>query len=155
MTNLMSRPEYDQWIKNLPAGVCTFCEWDKYQIVLKEFEHWLWIANLAPYWWWHTMIIPKRHFVEYEEQTFKEAAEFLDAFTYAKRKLLDAGLTRSDGVKVEKIVSFWRFRANRFDPISQTVRPDHFHVSISPDKDHLWDSTLDDDAYKCDILKLT
>ena len=153
-TKLLSRPEYDKWIRSLPAGVCTFCEWQDYQVVLKEFEHWIWIASLAPYWNWHTLIMPKRHFVEFEDQTFKEAAEFLDVSIYAKRKLLDAKLKRSDGSLVEKIVCFWRFRANRYDPISKTVRPDHFHFHTTPDKDHLWDSTLDQDAYKCDFKKL-
>jgi len=60
MTNkLLSRQEYDNWVSQLPKDVCTFCEWDKYQILLKEFEYWIWIACIAPYWRWHTMIVPK------------------------------------------------------------------------------------------------
>ncbi len=152
---LLSREDYDKnFAPSIPTNVCSFCEWEKYQIVLKEFSYWLWIANLAPYWWWHTMIIPKRHFVEFDEQSYKENAELLDVLSYVKRKMLDAELMRPDGTKVKKIVHFWRFRADRFDPISKNIRPDHFHIHITPDKDHLWDSTLDSDAFRCDVVKM-
>jgi diadenosine tetraphosphate (Ap4A) HIT family hydrolase len=151
---ILNRQEYDEWMRSLDPNICTFCQWDEYQFVLKEFSYWVWIANKAPYWNWHTIIMPKRHFVEFEEQTFKEISEFLDVFSYAKRKILDAGLLRADGKPVEKIVYFARFRANRFDPISKTVRPDHYHFHLSPDKDHLWDTTLDAEAHRCDYAKL-
>jgi diadenosine tetraphosphate (Ap4A) HIT family hydrolase len=152
-TRLLTREEYDKiFIPSIPKNVCTFCHWEKYQIILKEFQHWVWIANLAPYWWWHTMVISKRHFVEFDEQTYKENAELLDVLSHVKRKMLDAKLKRADGSDVKKIIHFWRFRANRFDPISGTVRPDHFHIHIVPDKDHLWDPILDEDAHKCDIV---
>jgi len=152
-TKLLSREEYDKkFIPNIPKDVCTFCEWDKYQLVLKEFDHWVWIANIAPYWRWHTMVIPKRHFVEFDEQSYKENGELLDVLAHVKRKMIDAKLQRSDGSEVKKIVHFWRFRADRYDPISGTVRPDHFHLHITPDKDHLWDPILDADAHTCDIF---
>jgi len=151
--SLLTREEYDKkFVPGLPENVCTFCEWEKYQIVLKEFNYWVWIANLAPYWCWHTMVISKRHFVEFDEQTYKENGELLDVLSYVKRKMLDANIRRADGSKIKKIVHFWRFRADRFDPISGSIRPDHFHIHITPDKDHLWDPILDDGAYKCDVI---
>lgn len=154
MKKLLTRKQYEEdFTPSIPTGACTFCEWKKYQQVIKEFENWLWIANLAPYWNWHTMVVPKRHFVEFQDQTYKENAELLDVLQHAKRKLLDSGLVRADGVEVKKIVSFWRYRADRRDPITGNVRPDHFHLHIVPDKDRLWDSTLDKNAYKCKVLK--
>lgn len=152
MNKLMSRPEYDKWMAKLPAGTCTFCNWKEYQIILKEFENWVWIANLAPYWYWHTMIMSKRHFVKFTDMSMRENAELPTILDYIEKKFVDAKLVRSDGVDVEKFVFFWRFRLNRFDPISKTVRPDHFHLHIAPDKDHLWDSTLDLKAHTCDVL---
>ena len=149
---LLSRKQYDKWVAELPKDKCTFCEWKKYNVVLKEFDYWIWVANIAPYWYWHTMFVPKRHFVEFNEQSFQEAAELLTVFDYAKKKFVDAKLKRKDGKDVEKFVYFWRHRLNRYDPISGTVRPDHFHIHLAPDKDHLWDSTLDDDAYLCDVV---
>lgn len=152
MKKLLTRKQYDKYFKKIPDNVCTFCQWEKHQIILKEFEHWLWIANLAPYWRWHTMLIPKRHFVEYHEMTFLEAGELTTAILYANKRMLDAKLEREDGTLVEKIVHFWRYRANRFDPQSGTVRPNHFHLHITPDKDHLWDPILDESPTEVDIV---
>lgn len=155
MVHLLTRKQYDeQFVPSIPKGVCTFCKWKEYQKVIKEFEQWIWISNLAPYWRWHTMIFPKRHFEEFDEQTYKENAELLDVLSHVKRRMLDANLERGDGTKVKKIVHFWRYRADRFDPISGTIRPSHFHMHITPDKDHLWDAVLDKDAYKFDFAEL-
>jgi len=148
---LLSRLEYDRWYKKLPANVCTFCNLDKYQLILKEFEHWVWIANLAPYWKYHTMIVSKRHFEKYSDMTFVEAGELVSVIDYGEKKMLEAKLTRDDGGLIEKVVYFWRFRLNRFDRISGTVRPAHFHLHLTPDKDHLWDKVIDKDAHKWDI----
>jgi diadenosine tetraphosphate (Ap4A) HIT family hydrolase len=154
MAKLMTRKEYDTWYKTIPENACTFCDWQKYQIVLKEFEHWVWIANIAPYWKWHTMIIPKRHFEKYSDMTFMEAGELVSVIDYGEKKLLSSNLLRSDGSKVEKVVYFWRFRFNRFDEKSGTIRPAHFHIHLCPDKDHLWDPIIDEDAHLIDLEKL-
>jgi hypothetical protein len=151
---LLTREEYNIWLARLPKDLCAFCEWGEYQVLLKEFEYWIWIACIAPYWQWHTLIVPKRHFIEPEEQTFKEVGERVFVESYVKKRLLDADLKREDGTPVEKIVVFYRFRANRYDQISNTIRPDHFHLHVTPDKDHLWDSTLDKNAYLCPVQEL-
>ena len=148
---MMSRKDYDKWLKKLPPNVCTFCQWEKYQIVLKEFEHWVWIASLAPYWRYHTMFISKRHFEKFADMTFREAGELPTAIDYGEKKMLESGLERVGGTKVEKVVYFWRYRFNRFDPISGTVRPAHFHIHLTPDKDHLWDPIIEKDAHKIDV----
>lgn len=153
MSKLLSRKQYDKWLRKLPEGICTFCDFKKYQIILKEFDYWVWIANLAPYWYWHTMIVPKRHFVEFDEMTFRESGELPEVLAHTKAKFLQSKVTRNDGVRVEKFVYFWRLRINRFDPISGTTRPNHFHLHLAPDKDHLWDEILDNDAYTCDVVR--
>lgn len=151
---LMSRPDYDKWVKTLSDSHCTFCDWKNYQVVLKEFEHWVWIYNLAPYWYWHTMIISKRHFSRFSDMTFKEVGELPSVIDYGEKKMLESKLKRPDGSLIEKVVYFWRFRFNRFDPISGTVRPDHFHIHLTGDKDRLWDPVVDPNAYKCDYKVL-
>jgi diadenosine tetraphosphate (Ap4A) HIT family hydrolase len=151
MDKLLSRPEYDKFMQDLPDGKCTFCEWETYQIVLKEFDQWLWIANIAPYWKYHTMIMPKRHFEKYSDMTFMEAGELVKVIDYGEKKILDAKLLRDDGSLIEKVVYFWRHRFNRYDPISGTIRPSHFHLHLSPDKDRLWDSILDQSANSWDV----
>ena len=109
---LLSRKEYDEWIKSIPRDACTFCKYGEYQMILHEFDHWIWVANIAPYWYWHTMIVPKRHFVEFDEMTFKESSELPTVLAYTKKKFIDAKLNRKDGDLVEKFVYFWRFRIN-------------------------------------------
>ena len=146
----MTRSQYDKWLEGLPPNVCTFCAWKKYQIPLKEFEHWVWIVSIAPYWRYHTMIIPKRHFEKYGDMTLSEAGELVEVINYGEKKILGSNLRRADGSKIEKVVYFWRFRFNRFDPISHTIRPAHFHLHLAPDKDHLWDGVLEKDAHKID-----
>jgi len=151
---LLSRPEYDDWLKTIPRDVCTFCRWKKYQIVLREFKYWVWIANIAPYWKWHTMIISKRHFEKYSDMTSLEAGELTRMIDYGEKKIIDSKLRRDDGSLVEKVVYFWRYRANRFDPISGTIRPDHFHIHLCCDKDRRWDSTIDDHSTEWDVEAL-
>lgn len=150
----MDRKTYDSWFKEIPKDVCTFCQWEKYQVVLKEFEHWVWIANIAPYWKWHTMIISKRHFEKYSDMTFLEAGELTTVIDYGEKKIIDNKLTREDGSLIEKVVYFWRYRFNKFDRVSGTIRPDHFHVHLCCDRDHLWDPIVDENACKVNILKL-
>lgn len=151
---LLTRTEYDSFMKALPENKCTFCEWEKYQVILKEFENWVWIANLSPYWKFHTMIVSKRHFEKYSDMTFKEAGELVKVIDYGEKKILDAKLVRDDGTLIEKVVYFWRYRFNRFDPISGTIRPSHFHLHLCADKDHLWDGVLDQNATEWDYKVL-
>lgn len=150
---LLSRVEYELFLKSIPKNICTFCEYHDYQIVLKEGWRWVWIANLAPYWKYHTMLISKRHFTEYIEMDDFESVELKEMLNYAMGKYRNAELRRDDGTKIEKFVYFWRKRDNKLDRISGTIRPDHFHVHIAPDRDHLWDDVIDDHAYKVDIVK--
>lgn len=150
----MSRVQYDEFVKQIPNGVCTFCEWEKYQVVLKEFEHWVWIANLAPYWRYHTLIMPKRHFVKYGDMTFKEAGELTTVIDYGEKKMLDAKLTNGNGMIYEKIVYFWRYRFNNYDHVSKTLRPSHMHLHLTFDQDRLWDPVIDEEASKVDMSKL-
>ena len=154
MAKLMNRDQYNKWLKKLPKNYCTFCNWKEYQIVLKEGWRWIWVANLAPYWYWHTMLVPKRHFVEYNEMNDKEAVELRDMFDYAINRYREEKLLREDGSQIKKYVFFWRLRDDTYDPISKVKRPNHFHIQIAPDKDHLWDPTLDKNAYKIDIMRL-
>ena len=80
---LMSRVEYDAWLKGLPDNFCPFCDWRNSQIVLYEGHTWVWVANIAPYWRYHTMFIPKRHITELTEVTVTEMGEFFDMYLRA------------------------------------------------------------------------
>lgn len=149
---LMDRKSYDKWVAGMKPGECTFCDWKHNQIVLKEGWRWMWIANIAPYWYWHTMLVPKRHITKMEEINDYEWMELKEMHTYAMNKYRNAKLTRIDGSDVDRYVFFWRQRDNPIDPQTGAFKPNHFHIHMAPDKDRLWDSILDKDAYKLDIV---
>ena len=151
MKSLMTRDQYDRWLKELPPNVCTFCDWKKHQIILREFEYWVWVASIAPYWKYHTMILSKRHFEKFGDMTFKEAGELPGVIDYGEKRILESKLKREDGTLIEKVVYFWRYRFNRFDSITGTIKPAHFHLHLTPDRDHLWDPVIDLEADKWDI----
>lgn len=157
MDKLLTRAEYDIWYKQIPGTTCTFCQWNKYQNVIHEFKHWIWIENKAPYWYFHTMFVPKRHFEREEEMTLSEMADLIEAKQYAFDTVTKAKLVfpsgKLKGLPVEKFVYFHRYRQNRFDSVSGAMRPSHYHDHFSPDIDHRWDSTLDTDAVKYPIHK--
>jgi len=153
----MSAQEYDQMRKD-EAGkpsVCKFCHWSEYQSILYQTKYWVWIENIRPYWFYHTMFIPKRHFSQEHEMTVAEMADLIQLKQLAFNVVMDSKLVFPSGINkdkpVEKFVYFHRFRVNRFDAITGTMGIDHFHDHFTPDIDHRWDSTLDEDAYKFPI----
>ena len=152
LKKLLTRKQYDSWIKNMPAGTCTFCDWKDTQVVLKEFDNWVWIANISPYWWWHTLIMSKRHFVEFDDMTFKEASELPTVLAFTKKKFIDAKLVLANGKVADRYVYFWRMRVDWRDTETGAIKPDHFHLHLAPDIDHSWDPILNKDAYKCDVI---
>lgn len=140
---IMSRIEYEEWMAKQPKDLCAFCEWKKNQIVIYEGYKWLWVANLAPYWKIHTLLVPKRHFKEYGEMTNSEAVEF--------KQLIDKAIKKYETLGVERFVHFWRKRKNSFDPKTGKKKVDHFHVHLCDDFDGMWDPILDDKAKEWDV----
>ncbi len=153
MTNktLLSRQAYEDFLKKIPDEVCSFCRWKEYQILLKEYAHWIWIANISPYWIYHTMLVPKRHFIKLSEMNIVETIEYVECVEDVLNIYQKARLKRVDGTSIEKYVYFWRYRANTFDPISKNNRPNHFHLHFAPDKDHLWDPVIEKNAHKYNL----
>ena len=150
---LLSRREYEGWLKAMPPDYCAFCDWRVNQIVLEETPHWLWIANRAPYWRYHTMFVSKRHLRELGELNVSEVGGLVDIYTHAIERFRKAKLARADGTSIQKYVLFWRLRDNLMDVVSGNMRPDHFHIHLAPDKDHLWDPIVDEGAVDIDMKK--
>jgi diadenosine tetraphosphate (Ap4A) HIT family hydrolase len=100
------------------------------------------------------MFMPKRHFREYSEMSVCEAGELVEMYRIAIDKYRTSGLKRCDGKDVRKYVFFWRLRDDLYDPVSGNTRPDHFHIHLAPDKDHLWDPVIEEKAYTWEVSKL-
>ena len=140
---LMTRQDYEVWIAAIPDNECVFCLPDQYpQIVLKETANWYWIVALAPYWKYHTMIIPKRHYSDIHELPDKELIEMIELYKYAHHKLLKTDLRYDDGTPVYQYIYFWRVR-DRTKNKGNIHKPSHFHLHLTPDRDGLLDPAMD------------
>ncbi len=151
----IGRNEYEKWISSIPDGICVFCHPQKYkQIVLKEGKNWTWIVALAPYWKYHTIIIPRKHYTDIDEIPNLEFAEMISLFRYARNKFLNANFTYDDGTPIYQYLFFWRIRdASKIDLV-HAKKPSHFHLHLTPDRDHLIDLIMDKQAYNFDVSKL-
>jgi len=143
---LGTRDDYEAYLKE-HSDKCTFCDWPHEQIVLHEGRNWVWIYNRFPYWNAYTVIVPKRHIVEFTEVSIDELAEFLEMYKYALNRFREAGVAK-------KYILQWRLRDELIDSISGNRRPDHFHANFVADKDHLYDPTIDPNAINFDYTVL-
>ena len=139
MNKLLKRKDYEKWFAEIPADICTFCEWRKYQMVIKEGYEWVWIANIAPYWKRHTLLLPKRHFESYGDMSNGETIELRQILKFAMEKYEEAGYNR--------FIHFWRKRP--MDNKQKKVK--HFHIHLCDDYDGLWDNIVDKKAVEWDV----
>ncbi len=146
--NLMRRDDYEQWITSVPSGICVFCHPNKYpQKILKEAKNWLWIAALAPYWPYHTMIIPKKHFIDVDELSHKQFQEMMDLYSFARKKFRAAQLHFNDGEPVYQYIFMWRIRDTGFQDYINIKKPHHLHLHLVPDRESMLDPAMDPDAH--------
>jgi diadenosine tetraphosphate (Ap4A) HIT family hydrolase len=75
---MMPRAEYDEFLKNTLKDVCFFCEYKEYQRVIKEWEHWMLLQPVSPYFENHIMLCPKRHVLRLHNLNDDEKKEFWD-----------------------------------------------------------------------------
>jgi hypothetical protein len=151
--DLLSREEYEEWVRQIPLNTCPFCEWRKYQYVLHQGGYWLWIACRAPYWKYHTMFIPKRHFQEMNEMTVVEMGELIELYSLAVKRCRESNL-ELNGKLVKKFLFFWRLRDDPMEERNIRPRMVHFHMHFTPDREGLLDAVLDADACDWDPQKL-
>lgn len=155
--HLLSRANYYDHLKANKFGDCSFCEYEKWQIVLFETTNWLWIASLSPYWKYHTMFIPKHHIIDIDELTNAEFAEL----KYIKKKALnryaEANLLWPNGNTVNVFSYSWRIREDGIDKTFGVNKSTHLHIHMWPEQDGLMSSITDPEAYTwdTDLLKIT
>lgn len=150
---LLTRKEYYQCLKDiesLPAEYCTFCE-DQKSLTIKEFQYWNLLFCKAPYWKYHLLLVPKRHFKEFSDMNNHEQDEFNKVLRYTLTSLQSANLRYNDGQPVEMFLFFWRIRDRNYDPVGKVRKTDHFHLHIVPEKEHMWEPILDKEAWDIDM----
>jgi galactose-1-phosphate uridylyltransferase len=151
---LMTREEYAAWLRSLNPNECAFCDWHRYQIVLISTDHWLWVLNRAPYWRFHTMLIPKSHRVEMSELSVVEVGELFNIYDQAVTVLKSFQPLLPEKDRADRYIFFWRLRSEYVDQVSGEVKLSHFHLHLTPDRDKLFDPLLDDSASKVDCIPL-
>lgn len=147
---LLDRKHYEKWLREMPSDYCPFCDWENNQILLYQTNNWLWIANRAPYWKYHTMLVTKNHYVEFDELEPGLLIELQIIYKKAIQKYRE--LYKDNVIDIhQRYLLFWRLRDNQLDLKSKIIKPNHFHLHLVPDKEHLFDKILDKDAEKTDI----
>src|SRR5680860_861547 len=106
---LLSRDDYYAHTQGKISKMCPFCH--ERQIVLHNGKEWTWIASIAPYVRYHTMLVPKRHVTKVSELTVSEWKEFnllQKKISNENKKKKVTGLKTNK--KIEKIIFAWRYR---------------------------------------------
>jgi len=90
----MSRDKYDRFVKTIPAGVCLFCEYKKYQITIHEWKYWVLVQPISPYFTFHSMLCSKRHVKYLSELNKRERLEFWKADRQINEAYKRAGINK-------------------------------------------------------------
>jgi diadenosine tetraphosphate (Ap4A) HIT family hydrolase len=69
------RLEYRKHIDSL-AGSCAFCA-DQEGLIIKKFIHWDWVFAAFPYRKYHTILVPRRHIINFFDLEESELLEFI------------------------------------------------------------------------------
>ena len=147
--NLLSRSEYYADRKNLDPAVCVLCNSE--QIVLASGKHWDWVAAKAPYWKYHTMLVPKRHITMIGEINPEEWEEFIDLHNKITYIYDNSSLTMENGEPLQNVLIFWRKRHILFNKTLQANNVDHLHIHFACDREHFLDPISDEHAALWDV----
>lgn len=142
---IMEREQYHKWISEQKAP-CILCNAHVNPFVLKDLKHWVWLGSIAPYWEYHSLLVPKRHVEKPSELKVSELMEGLSFLDTIVPKLNAANLTWRDGELVVNWWFMWRYRHKKgTNEGNRTI--DHLHVHILPDRDHHIDPMICYEAF--------
>lgn len=152
--SMLPRKEYEDYIKTFPKEYCPFCDIQK-QIVLDESKFWFWIANISPYWRYHTLFVPKKCIKTLDQVS---ADEFLDYQEFHKKILkhiLNLDLKHLDGKPIDQFITMIRERIENIPNGSKYYKPNHLHIHFVPDREGVERFVLDKNAVDIDIKRIS
>ena len=126
MKPLMPRDDYQKWFES--SNSCLLCQPDE-QIVLKEYKHWLFIVNRAPYRRYHTMIIPKRHVKHLHRLNYQETITLPKVYQDVMKRYKSTGVKLEDGEKPDRYLVM--IHASQ-EGLETKERPEHLHIHFLP-----------------------
>ncbi|MCB9805715.1 HIT domain-containing protein [Candidatus Nomurabacteria bacterium] len=154
MNKLLSRKEYEELVKSFSDGYCPLCDLGK-QIVLGESDYWVWIANLSPYWKFHTMLIPKRHISDFTDLKIEELEDLQIFYKRIIKHFLSLGIKQDSGSNVDQFVLMIRTRFDSVENGSTYYKPVHLHLHLVPDKEGVDRFIIDPEAIEVDIQQIS
>lgn len=142
---IMERPAYHKWVSEQTAP-CILCNAEINPFVLRTFDNWVWVGSIAPYWEYHSMLIPKRHVELPSQLNGRELTEGFQLIDEIIARQNDAKLLWRDGEVIENWWFMWRFRQRKgTHEGNRTI--DHLHLHILPDRDHHIDPMINYDGF--------
>lgn len=115
-------------------GDCLLCDASQ-QIVIQEFDKFLWISSISPYWKFNTMVIPKRHVEQFHQFTTEELTDLQEITEYVTEQYIRLDYHRGDEHPAhDNVIFFWRFR----DPARNVKKTAHLHLYVVPNPDQIF-----------------
>lgn len=121
------------------------------QVVLHKGKKWNWVAALAPYWKYHTMLVPNRHISKISEINAIEWKEFLELHDKIIELYKESDIRFDDSTQMQNILVFWRQRYQLYNSVLGTNNVSHLHIHFASDREHFLDPISDDNATSWDI----
>lgn len=142
------RSEYQDHLKSL-GGNCAFCPVAS-GCLIAEYEKWLWIYSAFPYRKYHTLLVPKRHLILFQQLSDDELLEMKKIVAEIERTYFSSGIIGASSDCGDQIFFCWR---SRFDP-SIKMPVAHLHLHIYPKSGGADDVLLDPTSHEIDKSKL-
>lgn len=151
MNKLISREKYHNKLKNSPVEHCALCDLKNDPLVIKHNNLWSLVLAKSPYWRYHVMLVPHRHFENFTDINKQECREFNTFYDFILEKFKSAKITHEDGSEITQFLCFWRLRNEKYDFTANVGKLKHFHCHIVPEKEYTIDKAIDKNAHKTDI----
>jgi len=131
-------------------GTCAFCGEIQKELLLESFLYWTWQFSLFPYYRQHTLLIPKRHCIKFEDLTDEEVVELKTIMKEVEKRYRESGIVDKDLPERNQLFIGWRSRAE----VASRPEVAHLHLHIYPDFEGSEEGNLDPEAHLEDINKL-
>jgi diadenosine tetraphosphate (Ap4A) HIT family hydrolase len=150
INKLLPRSEYDQHLMAL-KGQCTFCKMSD-DLNIKKYQHWTFVYAAFPYRKYHTLLISKRHIIQFSDLVPEELAELSSITQEIIQIYRKSGVVAEDSEFGDQVLFSWRSRSGTAVE-KKPVFHLHFHIYPEVGKDVA--IVLDDRAWDIDMSRLS
>lgn len=145
----LPRSAYKQHLEHL-GDACAFCSRAD-ALGIEEYENWVWAYSAFPYRKYHTLLISKRHIVQFSELSAKELEELTRITKGITQLYKDAEIVSKTSTLGDQLFFSWRMR-DELEGEKKAVS--HFHLHIYPEIGKEISIVLDQEAWDIDMARL-